>query len=139
MLKQAQADAQIQAAGTPIATEAVVSWPQVWSSSDWSAKHTAGNLIDGNTNTVWVGKADGSPWAVSVDFGKKTSLADLQILFWDKAWKNTFVGGSVNGTNDWFNVMSNTNSTINVRYLLIEMWYDPAEAAPPAIREIIWK
>ena len=137
MLKDA--GAQMQSAGTPIAAEAVVSWPQVWSSGDWSAKHTAGNLVDGNTNTVWVGKADGAPWAVSVDFGKKMNLADLQILFWDKAWKNTFVGGSVNGTNDWFDVMSTTNSTINVRYLLIEMWYDPVEAAPPAIREIIWK
>ena len=133
------AGVQTQSAGTSAATEAVVSWPQVWSSSDWSAKCTAGNLVDGDTNTVWVGKADGSPWAVSVDFGKMMKLADLQVLFWDKAWKNTFVGGSVNGTTDWFDVMSNTNSTINVRYLLIEMWYDPAEKTPPAIREIIWK
>lgn len=124
---------------TPIATATVDSWPQTWSSSDWSPKHTAINLVDGDTNTVWVGKDGGATWAVSVDFGVKMKLTDLQILFWGKAWKSTFVGGSVNGTTDWFDVTSVTNSTIDIRYLLIEMWNDPTETTPPAIREIIWK
>ncbi|MBA4386456.1 MAG: hypothetical protein C0404_00660 [Verrucomicrobia bacterium] len=115
------------------------SWPQVWSRGDWSPRFAAGNVIDGNTNTAWVGKLDGAPWLVSLDFGARTNLEDLQVMFWDNAWANTFVGGSVNGTNDWFDVQSSTNRPMGMRYLMIEMWNDPSKTAPPAIREIIWK
>jgi len=120
-------------------TDAEESWPQVWSSSAWSPRYLVENVVDGNTNTAWVGMTNAAPWIVSVDYGVKTNLTDLQIMFWEQAWTNIFVGGSINGSNDWFNVLSSTNQPFEARYLIIEMMNDTNRDVPPIIREIMLK
>jgi hypothetical protein len=117
---------------------ALNSWPQVWASGTFSEQYPVANLTDGNTNTLWAGKAGGAPWSIGLDFGRTETLEDLSVLFADRAWQNAAIVGSEDGLR-WYDVLGVTNASFDCRYILIDMWDDPARSDLPAIREIEWK
>jgi hypothetical protein len=113
--------------------------PLVTSSSNLLPSYGPANLTDGQTNTMWIGAINAATWWISVDLGQAASLNDFNIDFGNTFWVNTFVGGSVTGSNDWFDMMSATNWPIRVRYICVNMWNDPCLIDPPAIRELGWQ
>jgi hypothetical protein len=75
----------------------------VWTSGDCAAEFAGINLTDGDTNTVWIGKAGGTPWAVSLDFGEPIQLKRLEVIFSEKPWFNIGIVGSANAT-EWYDL-----------------------------------
>ena len=110
-------------------------WPRVWTSGDFSKECGASNLIDGNTNTMWIGNVGGEPWRVILDLGVVT---DIQLMFQDIAWTNKEIIGS-RDSEVWFDYLAETNEWVPLRYLYINFWGDEHSAQRPAIREIIWR
>jgi hypothetical protein len=112
-----------------------LSWPHAWTSGDWSADHASYYLTDGDTNTVWVGNADGSPWTINVDLGEGKRLQDFDLLFADALPRNVALLGSRDGV-EWFD-LAGADWPVDARYVHVNMWAD-GPSDPPAIREIIW-
>ena len=112
--------------------------PWVWTSGDFSKECGASNLIDGNTNTMWIGNVDGEPWRVILDLGIVTDVTDIQVMFQDTEWANKEIIVSRDGE-VWFDSLAETNEWVPLRYLYINLWGDEQSAQPPAIREIIWR
>ena len=120
------------------AGENVERWPWVWTSGDLSKECGASNLIDGDTNTMWIGSAGGEPWRVILDLGVVTDVTGIQLMFQDMAWTNQEIIGS-RDREVWFNYLAETNEWVPLRYLYVNFWGDKPGAQPPAIREIIWR
>jgi hypothetical protein len=112
-----------------------LSWPHAWTSGDWSADYASYYLTDGNTNTVWVGNADGCPWTINVDLGEGKRLQDFTLLYDGALPQNVAMLGSRDGI-EWFD-MAAAQWPVDARYVHVNMWAD-APSDPPAIREIIW-
>ena len=119
------------------ADENVERWPWVWTSGDLSREWGASNLIDGNTNTMWIGNDGGEPWQVILDLGVVTDVTGVQVMFQDTAWTNMGIIGS-RDSEIWFDYMMATNTWVALRYLYVNFWGDEHGAKPPTIREIIW-
>ena len=113
-------------------------WPWVWTSGDFSKECGASNLIDGNTNTMWIGNVGGEPWRVILDLGTVTDVTGIQLMFLDTAWMNKEIIGS-RDREVWFDYLAETNEWVPLRYLYINFWGNEHGAQPPAIREIIWR
>ena len=113
-------------------------WPWIWTSGDWSKECGASNLMDGNTNTMWIGNAGGEPWRVILDMGVATDMTDIQVMFQDIVWTNMGIIGS-RDNEVWFDYLMETNKWIALRYLYVNFWGDEHGAKPPAICEIIWR
>ena len=109
--------------------------PSVWTSGNLSDAHPAANLIDGNTNTIWIGATDGAPWRVLLDLGRVTEVSDLDVLYLDAPWTNMGLIGSTDAET-WFDYKAQTNASVSLRYLYLNLW---GGTTPPAIREIIWR
>ena len=120
------------------AGENVERWPWVWTSGDLSKECGASNLIDGNTNTMWIGNVGGEPWRVILDLGVVTDVTGIQVMFQDMAWTNKEIIGS-RDSEVWFDYLTETNEWVPLRYLYVNFWGDEHGAQPPAIREIIWR
>ena len=119
--------------------ENVERWPWVWTSGDFSKECGASHLIDGNTNTIWIGNVSGEPWRVILDLGVVTDMTTgIQLMFQDTAWTNKEIIGS-RDSEVWFDYLAETNEGVPLRYLYINFWGDEHGAQPPAIREIIWR
>ena len=116
----------------------VEQWPWVWTSGDLSGEWGATNLMDGNTNTMWIGNVGGEPWRVILDLGVVTDVADIQVMFEDTVWTNKEIIGS-RDSEVWFDYLAETNEWAPLRYLYVNFWGDEHGAQPPAIREIIWR
>ena len=112
--------------------------PSVWTSGDFSEECGAANLIDGNTNTIWIGNVGGEPWRMILDFGAVTDVTGIQLMFQDSAWTNKEIIGS-RDSEVWFDYLAATNEWVSLRYLYVDFWRDEHGAQPPAIREIIWR
>ena len=112
-------------------------WPWVWTSGDLSEEWGVSNLIDGNTNTMWIGNDGGEPWRVILDLGVTTDVTGIQVMFHDTAWTNKKIIGS-RDSEIWFDYMMATNTWVALRYLYVNFWGDEHGAKPPMIREIIW-
>lgn len=112
-------------------------WPWAWAhgnGSDWVA---APELVDGDTNTVWVGNPGESPWSVALDFEESIPVQNVNLLFCGTTWTNM---GAI-GTSDlleWRDLSRATNWPMPVRALFFEFRDDGSET-PPAIREIQWE
>ena len=113
-------------------------WPWVWTSSDLSKECRASNLIDGNTNTMWIGNIGDEPWRVILDLGVVTDVTGIQLMFQDTVWTNKEIIGS-RDSEVWFDYLAETNEWVPLRYLYINFQGDEHRAQPPAIREIIWR
>ena len=118
--------------------ENVERWPWVWTSGDFSKECGASNLIDGNTNTIWIGNVGGEPWRVILDLGTVTDVTGIQLMFLDTAWTNKEIIGS-RDSEVWFDYLAETNEWAPLRYLYVNFWGNEHGAQPPAIREIIWR
>ena len=110
-------------------------WPQVWSSGDASPEYSCSNLVDGDTNTLWVGNPGGSPWRVNIDFGQVLPVSNLDVLFFNTAWTNMGLIGSRDAV-EWFDFLTLTNWPASSRYLYMHLWNDASRSNPPAVREI---
>ena len=113
-------------------------WPWVWTSGDFSKECGASNLIDGDTNTLWIGNVGGEPWRVILDLGAVTDVTGIQLMFQDIAWTNQELIGS-RDSEVWFDYLAETNEWVPLRYLYVDFWGNEHGAQPPAIREIIWR
>ena len=113
-------------------------WPWVWTSGDFFEEYGASNLIDSDTNTMWIGNVGGEPWRVILDLGVVTDVTDIQLMFLDTAWTNQEIIGS-RDSEVWFDYLAETNEWVPLRYLYVNFWGDEHGAQPPAIREIIWR
>ena len=113
-------------------------WPTVWTSGDLSKECGASNLIDGDTNTLWIGNVGGDPWRVILDLGVVTDISGIQLMFQDTAWTNQEIIGS-RDSEVWFDYLAETNEWVSLRYLYVNFRGDERGAQPPAIREIIWR
>ena len=113
-------------------------WPWVWTSGDFSKECGASNLIDGNTNTIWIGNVSGEPWRVILDLGVVTDVTGIQLMFLDIAWTNREIIGS-RDSEVWFDYLAETNEWVPLRYLYVNFFGDEHGDQPPAIREIIWR
>ena len=113
-------------------------WPQVWSSGKRGPECGPENLVDGETNTCWIGNATGAPWRVAVDYGQTVGIEGVDILFRDEPWTNIGIAGSSNVV-EWYNAMPLTHTGAPLRYLYINMWEDRSRTSPPALREIMLK
>ena len=120
------------------AGENVEQWPLVWTSGDFSEECKASNLIDGDTNTLWIGNTGGEPWRVILDLGVVTDVTGIQLMFQDIAWTNKEIIGS-RDSEVWFDYLAETNEWVPLRYLYVDFWGNERGAQPPAIREIIWR
>ena len=120
------------------AGENVDRWPWVWTSGDLSGEWGASNLIDGNTNTLWIGNVGGEPWRVILDLGVVTDVTGIQLMFQDIAWTNKELIGS-RDSEVWFDYLAETNEWALLRYLYINFRGDEHGNQPPVIREIIWR
>ena len=120
------------------AGENLEQWPWVWTSGDLSKECGASNLIDGNTNTMWIGNVGGEPWRVILDLGVVTDVTGIQLMFQDTAWTNKEMIGS-RDSEVWFDYLAETNEWVPLRYLYVNFFGDEHGAQPPAIREIIWQ
>ena len=125
-------------AATSAASGNVERWPWVWTSGDFSEECGASNLIDGDTNTMWIGNVGGEPWRMILDLGVVTDVSDIQWMFQDIVWTNTEIIGS-RDSEVWFDYLAETNEWAPLRYLYVNFWGDEHGAQPPAIREIIWR
>jgi hypothetical protein len=111
--------------------------PYTWSSGVLSTNYSANNLVDGDTNTLWVGNACGAPWRITIDLGQAVVISNFDILFEGDAWTNIAVAGSAD-SETWFDVLTATDWPISIQYLYLNLWTDPSRTSPPAIREIRW-
>ena len=127
-----------RAAAASAAGGNVERWPWVWTSGDFSKECGASHLIDGNTNTMWIGNPGGEPWRVILDLGVVTDVTGIQLMFQDTAWTNQEIVGS-RDSEVWFDYLAETNEWVPLRYLYVNFWGDKHGAQPPAIREIIWR
>ena len=118
--------------------ENVERWPWVWTSGDFSKECGASNLIDGNTNTMWIGDVGGEPWRIILDLGVVTDVTGMQLMFKDVVWKNKEIIGS-RDSEVWFDYLAETNEWVSLRYFYVDFWGNEHGAQPPAIREIIWR
>ncbi|MGQ9663239.1 MAG: Calx-beta domain-containing protein, partial [Kiritimatiellia bacterium] len=125
--------------GTPILLPDAVrgSGVRVWTSGDWSAEYCAANLVDRNTNTIWVGNANGAPWDITLDLGRVMDLTRPNLLFWNVPWTNLGVVGSENGL-VWFAVPKDQDAGLRCRYLYFQLREDASRQTPPSVREIEW-
>ena len=130
------ADPSTREAAASVADGNVERWPWVWTSGDLSREWGASNLIDGNTNTMWIGNDGGEPWRVILDLGVTTDVTGIQVMFQDTVWTNMGIIGSRNNE-VWFDYMMETNEWVALRYLYVNFWGDEHGAKPPTIREII--
>ena len=110
--------------------------PSVWSSGDCSADFPARHLVDGDTNTLWVGNPGGSPWSVTVDLDQTTDVSAIAVLFYGAPWTNFGLAGSADATT-WFDLATLTNGPLKAHYLYLNLW-DPTGSNVPAVREIEW-
>ena len=113
-------------------------WPSVWTSGDFSNECGASNLVDGNTNTMWIGNVGGAPWRMILDLGTVTNVTGIQVMFQDAVWTNMGIIAS-RDSEVWFDYLAETNEWAPLRYLYINFWGDEHGVQPPAIREIIWR
>ncbi|MCE9614904.1 MAG: M6 family metalloprotease domain-containing protein [Lentisphaerae bacterium] len=111
-------------------------WPRIWASSSAGPQHPPANLLDGNTNTCWIGQPNASPWRIIVDLGHVTRARGLDVRFVDPPWSNMGVVGSADALT-WFAVSGSTNTLAPVRHFYLNLWTDDGATNPPAIREII--
>ena len=132
------AGASSREVATSAADENVERWPWVWTSGDLSREWGASNLIDGNTNTMWIGNDGGEPWRVILDLGVTSDVTGIQVMFQDTAWTNMGIIGS-RDSEVWFDYLAETNEWVPLRYLYVNFWGDEHGATPPAIREILWR
>jgi hypothetical protein len=115
----------------------IESWPLAWargSGSGWSA---APNLVDGDTNTLWIGSAVDSSWSIALDFEETIPLQSLDILDEGEPWP--VVG--VMGTDDlleWYDLGQATNRPVACRAIFI-YFHGDGSGSVPAIREIQWE
>ena len=132
------ADTSTSEMATSAAGGDVERWPWVWTSGELLGECGASNLIDGNTNTMWIGDVGGDPWRVILDLGVITDVTGIQLMFQDTAWTNKEIMGS-RDSEVWFDYLAETNEWAPLRYLYINFRGDEHGAQPPAIREIIWR
>ena len=118
--------------------ENVERWPWVWTSGDFSKECGSSNLIDGNTNTIWIGNVGGDPWRIILDLGVITDVTGIQLMFQDTAWTNKELIGS-RDSEVWFDYLAETNEWVPLRYLYVNFGGEEHGAQPPAIREILWR
>ena len=111
--------------------------PWVWTSGNDSDEYPSDNLIDGDTNTLWIGNVTGSPWRVILDLGAVKDIRAVDVLFQDAPWTNLGIVGS-RDSEVWFNYLAETNEWTPLRYLHINFRGDEHGAKPPTIREIYW-
>ena len=130
--------ASTREAAASVAGGNVEQWPWVWTSGDLSKECGSSNLIDGNTNTMWIGNDGGEPWRVILDLGVTTDVTGIQVMFQDTVWTNMGIIGSRNNE-VWFDYMMETNEWVPLRYLYVNFWGDEQGTKPPAIREIFWR
>jgi hypothetical protein len=124
--------------GPPIpeaATTAAAPTLWAWASSSWSDEHGADRLIDGDTNTLWAGAADGAPWRVAVDFGRSVRLGPQDVLWAGAPWLPAAIVGSTNAE-DWFD-LGIAPTGMPCRYLYLNLAADPDRPEVPAIREVL--
>ena len=112
-------------------------WPWVWTSGDFSKEYGASNLIDGDTNTMWIGNVGGDPWRIILDLGVITDVTGIQLMFQDAAWTNKEIVCS-RDSEVWFDYLAETNEWVPLRYLYVNFGGEEHGAQPPAIREILW-
>ena len=112
--------------------------PSIWTSGDFSGEFGAANLIDGNTNTMWIGNVGGDPWRIILDLGAVTDVTGVRVMFQDTLWMNMGILGS-RDNKVWFDYLAETNEWLPLRYLCVNFWTDEQSAQPPAVREIIWR
>ena len=110
---------------------------EVWSSGSLSRETLADNLVDGDTNTLWIGNAGGAPWRVTVDYGRVLPLTNLSLLFFMDPWTNLSVAGSEDSF-VWFDVEPTTNRPISCRYIYLNFDADAVPSNLPAVRELLW-
>jgi hypothetical protein len=125
--------AQEPAAGAASAGSAA----SAWASGAWSDQFGASNLLDGDTNTVWIGDPGGSPWRVIVDLGQTKSLSEVDVMFLDQPWTNMGMIGSCDA-DVWVDFGAVTNWPVAARYIYLNLWDPSGASAPPAIRELLW-
>jgi hypothetical protein len=119
-------------------TKAVATPAQAWTSSDQSDATPAASLIDGTTNTPWIGSATGEPWRATVDLGRVADVTNIEVPFAGAAWTNMAVIVSKDG-NTWIDYRSATDQRMLVRYIYLYMWGRDHGTNPPAVQEIRWQ
>jgi glucose/arabinose dehydrogenase len=111
--------------------------PTAWVSGSWSREYGEANLIDGDTETFWLGNPGGSPWAAYIDFGQPMLLNDVAVLFHGSTWTNLGMVGSADSY-VWSDLHAVTNWPFPAQYLYFSLWEQAGSTDVPAIREILW-
>ena len=111
--------------------------PYIWSSGALSSGFPAATLLDGDTNTMWIGDPGGAPWRISIDLGQAVAMNNFELLFKGESWTNMAVAGSLDSLL-WFDVLSATGWPVSCEFLYLNLWGDSSRTNPPAIREIRW-
>jgi hypothetical protein len=117
-----------------LSAKASATWPMAEARSGDAPWAAAPELVDGDTNTLWIGNAGAPSWAIALDFGESIPLQNLDILYAGLPWTNI----GVMGTGDlleWFDLGLLTNGSIPCRALYLHFPNDGSGSAP-AIREI---
>ena len=134
----ATVDAQPVAPPAPKSIEpSLDSWPVAvarGSDTDWTA---APNLVDGDTNTLWIGNAGASSWSLVLDFEESLPLDNLDILFAGEPWPEVGLMGTDN-LREWFDLEQISIWPVPCRAVYIYLNGRGAGSAP-AIREILWE
>ncbi len=132
--KQAAVDVDVPAGGGGNAGS--VFRPAAWARSGVQGWAPAPELVDGDTNTVWRGRAGESSWAAAVDFMESLSLENAGLL--GEGLPRANIG--LLGTEDllkWVDLESITHWPIPCRALFFDI-QDDGSGEPPVLREILW-
>ncbi|HBA83281.1 MAG TPA: hypothetical protein DCZ95_04220 [Verrucomicrobia bacterium] len=116
-----------------MATEAA----DAWTSSDVSDAFPAGSLVDSDTNTLWVGAANGAPWRAVVDLGRMAEVSNLQVEFDGQPWKSMGMVVSKDGSS-WVDYKTASSSPLLVRYVYLYFWGAEQGTNAPTIKELLW-
>jgi hypothetical protein len=111
--------------------------PWVWTSGNYSDEYPADKLIDGDTNTLWIGDVTCQPWRVILDLGAVEDARAVEVVFQATPWTNMGMVGSRDGE-VWCDYLAETNDGVALRYLHFNFRGDK-QSPPPAIREILWR
>ena len=117
-------------------TKSSVVWPRVEARSGDSPWAAAPELVDGDTNTLWIGAAGATSWAIALDFGECIALQNLDVFCEKGSWTKVGVMGTPD-LREWRDLSLSAAGPVPCRALYF-YFPDDGSGHPPAIREIQW-
>lgn len=135
-VQEPAADAAAPRTDPPAVLAATTAGPRAEARSDQSDWAPAPELVDGDTNTVWIGDAGAATWSIAVDLREVMPLQRLDLLFDGGPWSDFSVLGTADQV-EWVDLDQAAEFPVPCRALFIQLRGD-GSGTSPAIRDIQW-